>query len=133
MTKAFWFKLLSFLVPAGTAVGFLIWWLSPTQKVKRAAEGILAATEVRLLSTGTPAERTAHFVNLVTDPVMVELEGPFRGGSLSREELESKVRNLVDHFGICDRPTLDRIIHRIRNLPDEPVIGGLFTTAPPAV
>ena len=89
MNKGFWLKILSFLVPALAAVVFLVWWLSPTQQVKRAAAALVDAAEVRVLTTETREERTERFVGLVTDPVKVAIEGEFSGELLDRDDLAS--------------------------------------------
>ena len=57
-----WLKLTAFLVPALAAVVFLIWWLSPTQVVKRRWEILLETIAVPAVEHTRRHRRHQHLV-----------------------------------------------------------------------
>jgi hypothetical protein len=80
-------KLLSFLLPAGVAVGFLLWWFSPTQALTRTSKAFFETFEVRRLSLDNKEELTERLKAVLAPTVEVLGPDPIPNDTLSQEEL----------------------------------------------
>lgn len=80
-------KLLSFLVPAAIAVGFLLWWFSPTQTVIRTSKAILDTFEVRALTMGSRSDQSDRLAEHLAMIVKVTGPDPIPTESFSKTNL----------------------------------------------
>ena len=102
-----WLKLTAFLVPALAAVVFLIWWLSPTQVVKRRWEILRETIAVSPLGAERdPAETACVLMGLLTPDFALTGPSPLPRGPIGRSEageLLEQLRRLASSCRITNR------------------------------
>ena len=90
-------KLASFLIPAGVALGFLLWWFSPSQSVIRSCKAVFDALEISPISIGTKAELSDRFESLLASEVEITAAPTLQPDSYSREEIRDIHREFQDY------------------------------------
>jgi len=95
------FKLALFLVPSLVAIGFLIWWLSPTRVVLRRVDALIELADVQILRLASPDELPGRLQVLVAPHLKTEAPLPIPSRSFTRAELADSFARLHESVGSC--------------------------------